>query len=632
MAYRFDQYDKSLVIDGWQSGIAPNPYDGISDMRNVLAFSVPGEISVGFSTGSVSAVISAGTVTALAAGSGTTVVFTGATGLENNMAISFTSVASYTGISAGTTVYWIGVLGGSQFSMFSDYQLLNIVTLSGSGNAGFTVHSPNFSNYQGTQPNKVTRSSNSGVVYILDSKGKVWSNKRLTSVNNYWTYIGNVPHSGSFIGDNSNGNGIVFYQASSSGSTNAYILVFSDSSIDYFNESTFTVSHGWNPATGTTGQSAPYLNSGAASGNSHDSLVGQDNVVYYCDGSFVGSFFEKSGQTFSPTNTATYTFNSKALGLPSIETATCLAELGVNLLVGGIRNLIYPWNRTGTIQGNSILNSYTYPIWLSESNVQRIVTVNTNAYIFVGNRGRIHITNGSQAQPWLKIPDHLSGTVEPYYVWGGVVANKNQLYFSVAATNNDGTANTNYGAIWAVDLEHRGMRVVNQMSYNSYAGLATAIYAITPLPTLVTNPSGAGLYMGWCSGSLIKSGNSIIFSGGSSGIDQTTSNPFTNSQAYIDSDLIPIGTFDQPRNFQRIEYLLTKPLVSGESISLQYRTDFSQGFTTIATDSTAGNFTNGWPVSFSNTKWIQIRAVLNSTTTNPSYVRLKQIRLTGLVQ
>lgn len=624
MAYRLDAYDNALVIDGWDAGIARNPYEGPSDIRNVLTNSVPGEAAVNFAMGSISATVAAGTVTSVLTG-GTNVVFAGAGGLENNMAITFGTVSNYSGITGGTTVYWVqnvnGVQAGS-FSLSTNYVPSAPVTVSGSGNASFTVYAPNFTNYQGNTPKRFARSSQSGNIFLLDSKGLVWSNKRLTGTTSGWTYTGNIPASN---GDQSNGNGIVFLQPTPAAGValgNGYVFIFNDSSIDYcIDNAANTWNYGWNPSTATNNQAAGYLNSGKATGNSHDALIGQDNVCYYCDGNILGSFGEKSGQTFNPTVSSTFSNNTGAtfaLKLPSIETSTCLAELGIYLLVGGTRNLIYPWDRTSS--------SFTYPIWMTEYTAQRMVTVQNNVFILAGNRGRIHITDGTKAWVWQKVPDHLSGTVEPYYRWGDCVSNKNQLYFSLwATTNGDNLFNTplsQYGGLWAVDLNTQALRLANQFSYATYGGFAPALFSNSPLYNgglLIGNTAGSSVIAGWYDGV------------STSGIDQGKSTPYTGSQAYVDSELIPIGTFEKPRNFTRIQYLLSKPMVAGESIQLQYRTDFSQSYTTIATDSTTGNFTNGFTVNFYNSQWVQFRAILNSTATNPSYVRLKQLRLTGFV-
>jgi len=144
--------------------------------------------------------------------------------------------------------------------------------------------------------------------------------------------------------------------------------------------------------------------------------------------------------------------------------------------------------------------------------------------------------------------------------------------------------------------------------------------AITAGPNTSTNPAGTGLYLGWNDGA---SGY---------GIDTTVSTLYTGSQATIDTDLIPIGTYEKPRNVTRIEYKLTKPMVSGESVTIKYRTDFSQAYTTVLTDSTVGNFSSDGPINFANAQWIQFQIVLNGASSTPSYTRLREIRIKGLSQ
>ena len=399
-------------------------------------------------------------------------------------------------------------------------------------------------------------------------------------------------------------------------------LPFRGNSIDYFNLQSSVWIYGWYPPTPASTPQINYLNNG-----SHEALVGQDNVVYYCNGSSVGAFLELDGQTFDPTNLSTYGYNTNGtsffnvVSIPGIDTTTCLAELGQNLLIGGIRNQIYPWNRVGTVVGTSINNGYSYPIILAEYNVQKMVTVNTNTYIFVGNRGRIYITNGTNAQLYKKVPDHISGTVEPYFTWGGACSVKNQLYFGALATTNASAPISQYGGVWAIDLDTEAIRLTNQLSYGTYAGHASAL-----IPNFNPNSGGTGLYIGWSDGTT----NNF-------GIDTTVSTPYTGSpgsQATIDSDLIPIGTFTKPRNFEKMEYRLTVPMVSGESITIKSRLIFnvqSSGYTTGITDNTVGNWSNIEDTDFSQAQWVQFQIVLNSTASSPSYVRLKEIRIRGLV-
>ena len=247
-----------------------------------------------------------------------------------------------------------------------------------------------------------------------------------------------------------------------------------------------------------------------------------------------------------------------------------------------------------------------------------MVTVNTNLYCLVGNRGRIYITNGSQAQLYKKIPDHISDTVEPYFIWGGLTYQKNQLYIGVYTTTNAGTLIPNYGGLWAIDIDTNALRLTNQLSFGDYSGFASAIQSVPG------NVSGSGLYIGWVSDTTNDA---------TGGIDATNSTPYTGSQVLVESDLIPIGTFNKPRDSQQIEFRLTKPLVSGESINLYSRTNFSASYGTLTflTTPTIGDFSGTASTNFKNAQWIQIKAVLRSTASSPSYVRLREIRITGLV-
>lgn len=606
---RFDQYDKSLVIEGFENGISDDPYTGIADEKNVNIITIPGEGSVSFATATLtSPTIANATVTTRATN---TLTVTGADTLESKMAIFFTALGSLTGISTNTP-YWVANVGANQFQLYSDNAQSTLVVLGGT--VGST---PTFSTYNvgGTTsqspikgPKHFAFDPVRGDYYMLDSIGQVWTNKQ-TTTSGYWTFAGNKVPGVNYT----SGNGIGYYQAS--GTQAGYIFVFHNSSIDYVTAtSALTWVYQWDPSAGTSAgyNASPtaLLNAGAAFTGSHETLVGQDNVLYYCDTNFLGSIFEKDGSTFNPASTATYTYAKQALQIPAIDNANCLAELGINLLVGGQRNLIYPWDRTST--------SFMYPIFLAESVIAKMQTINTSTFIFVGNRGRIYITNGSQAQLYKKIPDHISGTVEPYYKWGGVCSTKNQLYFSASVTTNTGTAIAAYGGVWAIDMDTKAIRLTNKLSYATYLGYATAMIAQVPALLNPSNPTGFGLYIGWDSGASTY------------GLDGTTSAPYTGSQASIDSDLIPIGTYDAPRDFTRIEYRLTKPMVSGESVTIKYRLDFSQSYTTVLTDSTVGNFSLSGPVNFKNAQWLQLQAVLNSTASSPSYTRLKEIRIKGI--
>jgi hypothetical protein len=637
MAYRPDT-NGDLVISGWQSGIGASPESGLTDIRNIDITTIPGEAPIGFATSSQIPVLSNIAITGYS-GSTFDVASGSAAGLTTGTAIYFPSLGTgpITGVSTSTP-YWVVSTTLTTVTISSTYNTNTAVTF-----AGTVSGSPTFSTYTvGTTPSYASSTNVGGINWFafdgtyywgLDAVGQVWSNiTPLGTAGITWSYTGNKIPGTAYT----SGNGLVFYEGIDG---HGWLFVFHNSSIDYIQ--TDSISSGWQyqwkPASGTVvGYSSTppqTLNSAQGFTGSHMAIVGQDNAIYYCDSRWLGSIIPVGGQNFNPLSvTTTYTFNKQALALPALDNANCLAELGINLLVGGQRNLIYPWNRTAT--------SFSYPIFLAESNVAKMQTVNTNTYIFCGNRGRIYITNGTQAQLTYKIPDHLSGTIEPYFFWGGVGFNRNDLYFGVYATDNSGnalaTGNQAYGGVWAVNLDTGAMRLLNQLSYGSYAGYASAIISqVQPLTGLngpFTKPAGTGLYIGWA--------NATPGSGGTLyGIDASTTTPYTNGQAYIISDIIPIGTNLEPQTPQQFEFKLSAPLKTSESVQLYIAGNLTDMLGQTGTYTSVGTF-NGdntslsylWPCPLQKLQWLLVKIILTGISSSPSYNRLVEIRVKGITK
>jgi hypothetical protein len=608
MAYRLDPTDNSIVIDGWQNGIAESPYMGLSDMRNINIISIPDEASVNFATTKASAgTVTAGTVTAADAGT-KYLTYTGATGLEDYMAITFSAQSGLlpNGNSDLGVVFWVKNLGAGVFKITTDYVQSNVAAVT-NGTGTFSVVAMD-------KPMYFTYDELTGAYFMIDYGGRVWSDTFRTGVNDYWTYTGNKP-----VSAQSYGQGIVAYTASNGfaapGNSNSYVFAFSTYSIDYLDTTTLAWAYQWDPSAGTVGSYSAtptqvlHANDQASP---HEAIWAPDNQVYYCDKNWISRFFQNSPTVaFNPTNNTTYTFDTTQL-LPDNDRAKCLTYLGDRLLVGGQLNRIYMWDTNSTQPTNILL--------LPESSVAKMVTVNTNTYALVGNRGRVYKTNGTQAQLYKKLPDHISATVEPYFIWGGMAFNKNQVIFSALCTDNANIYITGYGGIWSIDVDTEALRLTNKLSYGTYAGYATAIVTTATNPHTVGNPPGAGLYIGW------QGANGS----GPYGIDKTSSTPYTGSEAVIETDLIPVGTFDIPKNFTRIEYKLVRPIINGESIVLSYRTDFSQAYTDVLTGtyvSGGNNYAQSGPINFSNAQWIQFKITLNSVASTPTYTRLREIRI-----
>lgn len=585
MSYAIDGTD--IVISGWEDGISDNPYTGINDMRGVNIISVPGEASVSFAqTLNVFPNVTANVTNSSDANETLTITVTAGT-LVSGQAVTFTGASLPTNVVAGTT-YWVLKVDATTIKLYDEPTLTRLHLVGSNGGTG-TMASINMGEINYFEKT---------VGVALDDNGRAWWQP---TVGANWAFLGN----GNFSG----GKGIFYYKG--------YLFVLNNVRICYlpFPNGTYDSSvaltwvNEWDPATGAANVGVSVFRGAGI----HEALVGQDSVAYICDGSFIDSLFEKVGQTFDPSNTATYTWAGKnsvtsiatyALKLPSYDTATCLEELGKQLMVGGTINYIYPWDRTST--------SFTYPIKIADNYTSHLLTVNTNMYIFAGRRGRIYKTNGSQADEYKKIPDHISG-IEPIFEWKNCCYNKNQIYFGVNAKSNDQTSITNYVGLWAIDITTNALRCVNIMSNSR--GTVTAVYAYNSVV------SGFGLATAWTD----YSTNPDTY-----GIDKTSEVPYTDYNSFIETDLIPVGQYLKKRTFENIEFKLSRPLVSGEGIKISFRYYKSGSYTEIkdfVATSTYLPISDYSILNFDQSQWVQFKVEIKSSATTPSYVRLRELRL-----
>lgn len=643
--YHVDQTNGDLIIEGFQNGIGDSPQLGLTDVRNVNVISVPGEASVNFSTSQISSPGVNGSITSVSGQVATYTSSATSAALEGNIAIYFTSAGSFSGFTLATPYYVTAVSGGT-FKMYTTYAAAiagtTLTTFSGSGTAATFVA------YQvGIKPSYVTTSTNSkgGILhfanlnpgYGIDSLGMAWSSKSITGTNSYWTYMGNsiTDQTGS-PGDtgtsNASGNGIAVWSVSNGAATSNFqsadiLVVLRNSNVDMMPlaktgslSSTFygtlnTWNYGWDPVVGSFGGvDNAKLTTAKGTNNSHDAIIAPDGRLYFCDAFNIQKLFQTaSGTIFDPLTTNSYTYTTFNL-LPISETAQTIAPLGVKILIGGSGYNAYNWDTTS--------NLVTNPIPIAEAFISKIVTINVNAYLFAGNRGRIYITNGAQANLWKKIPDHVSNTIEPKFQWGGATSVKNQLYFSFQLQDNFGTNLTNAGGVWAADLDTRAIRLVNKLSFGTYAGYATAL-----IPQLYTGKNssvfgGTALNIGWDSGT------------SSYGIDTPSTNIYTTGESYIISDYIPVGTSIQPITPAQFEYKLASPLLSGEKVQLLVASSLSTGtdptFTSLGTTSGDGKLVSDiFPNATQNQQWVLVKCVLTGNNSSPSFNRLTQIRVKG---
>lgn len=352
----------------------------------------------------------------------------------------------------------------------------------------------------------------------------------------------------------------------------------------------------------------------ASGGSALNMQTGQSGSLYFT------TFYPITSATASTGDTPTYVYTAQNLQLPNFEIAQCMAEQGNTLIIGCASNTLYPWDQTE--------NKALGLIFLPEANVQTMITVHQMVYIFTGNKGNIYITDGSSASLVTTVPDYCAGVpgspetyIEPYFVWQAAMYLRGRVYFSIL--DQTSTKIGNCGGVWSFIPTQNfyvgqdigiSMRLENQNSYGNYNGAASVL-----IPKLNQQAVSPQYFSGWFSD----------FTTPTYGIDSTGTLP--NQTAILETELIPTGTIlgQQKKTFTSEEYKLSSPLLSGESVQLNYRLDLTSAWKTCGTvNDDDSNMSGYFPINFQNSQWVQFQAVMTPNGTSTfSGNRLTEIRL-----
>lgn len=526
-----------LIINTWKNGIADSQHQGVGLIRNADIEAFPGAMKVGklpvsVFTASFSLTFTADATTDIMTTSSTTKTGTAVT-------VSNSGGALPTGLSAAT-VYWTIKISATTFKLASTLAnafagtAINI-TDNGTGTQTVTSINPGTIRHQVYEPGSTH-------LFLQDSNARVWFTTQQGSIAGTGAYLlaGNTLTDGV-------GNGLCLFTVSDL--TQTWLLVFRDNKLDLMsNAATNTESYVW-----TNGWKT--LNSAAGSANSHEALLGQDNIVYFCDGRYIGSLLETPGDVFDPTDAASYTFNTQALDLPPKEIAQCLEELGINLLIGGSRyNKIYPWDRTA--------DSFTIPLDVPEVSIKKMKNLGGIVYILAGTNGNIYYTQGTYVNLAKKLPDHVvnnSGTLQATVVtWGGIAARNGALIVGagVLTSGNSGV----------YLLYPDGRLIIDNMPATGSTNV-TSLFAYDEFYSM----------------------------GYASGADLVGTTRYASFNTVFQSGLYRVATKTEKAKYSTLEVQVSDPATTG-NIRVSYRRDSTSSFTTIGStfvaDSTTTSFRN----------------------------------------
>lgn len=325
-----------------------------------------------------------------------------------------------------------------------------------------------------------------------------------------------------------------------------------------------------------------FTDTGFAGASTVPMIVGQDGVLYGGSGGTsytnakIWSIEETSGKTFDANDNTTWDENMSVLNLPAGISITCLVKMGKWLVIGTKSNTnsafaeIYFWDRVST--------GWEFPIILNERGINQMVVVNNRLIIQAGDFGRFYISDGTNTNLLAQLPmTMLSGTdllLERFiFEQGAIIVQKNKVYFGF----RPGSGSNILGpiGIYSIDVTTGALNLEHTITET-----ATERIGIT---ALLNSTAPESFYAAWVNTTGADTYNINI-------VD--TSNRASGDKAYFISQFYQVGTSAVPATFDRCEIRLAKPMVSGDSIKIWYRTAQNEVWTTYGdpwiTENTVG--------------------------------------------
>lgn len=647
MTFRYEKNyagGQDIVIDGWEKGIALSPEYGIADMRGCDNDTIPGVVMARGPVYNYLAQSGGNNIygyTSTFTADASTDNLTMATGVPTTyFAVTFSNSggALPTGLSAGTIYYLASA--GTTTKVATTIQNLyagTYVNITANGSGTNTATGVNMGIIKQTVSQWYQLNSNpnsTSVNYCFDHNGRVWALNYIQPAQ--WTLITGAGGT-SFV------NGIAVFQN--------WLFLFRDNKIDVMGKLTGAIStHTW------------YNNWKTLAGGTNftglrKTLVGQDNVLYWTDYDdafttarlgYIGSLRELPGQTlFADTGnpstssaTTNYTYNNNSLDFAGGIQPVALAELNTKLVIATAQAISFTQNQENSCQlytWDRVSPSFDFPLSLPFVVVNDIKNVNNIIYIFGGRKGIVYKTDLSSIQEAFTIPAQLYTANTGTTAYEGNPLNSSSALSNIGGFLVDGI---NFG-YQSVVQDKKLYFAVNYLSMTGlYAyDLSSGALSVLALPRAGAgtdaNTDAVGIYsLALSATSTFPSGYAILMFGvaytGPSTyfvdgyINGGPNNGATNYIPYVTSDLVSVGTVNNKKTLQQIEYKLDKKMSTQSGLKIYYRTAIGDSWTLLTTDdyATYGAIASrNIALPLNDIEWIQIKVALEFNT------RLREIRL-----
>lgn len=294
-------------------------------------------------------------------------------------------------------------------------------------------------------------------------------------------------------------------------------------------------------------------------------LVGQDGYLYRANGNYVARIEVTAA---APTVTPTVSSNNTALNLPDGLYASCLEEYNTKIAIGTHGGAsyyargtfpvarLYFWNRQLGTLGNPGLADL--PIIFSENGVNALKQHANRLFVSAGVQGNIYETDSTNYSKMPSLPYSKSGITAEATVYGNALSISSQGTLLVGLSGENTT--TSRMGIYEVDITDPN-KPVSYRTTTSTTSQNLKIGFINPVSYQVTN-------IGWSDGTAY-------------GVDETDFRMYTSYGGVIETELVPVGDYDNKKTFEHISWTLADPLVDGQDIRISYRLNSTDSYTLI---------------------------------------------------
>jgi len=295
----------------------------------------------------------------------------------------------------------------------------------------------------------------------------------------------------------------------------------------------------------------------------------------------VASLEENAGETFAPGTGTTFTFNAAALDLPKNAVPCVMEEYNGQLVIGtgrsGYRDgKLYFWD-TFSPSYETVLNTGNDWTWiLKEFNGKLYYMAADGSGI---TNGVVYATNGYSIQKAFEIPkatlnvQQLNHYGAIYVMWNSIMAWKDKLYLGVSGQNSAGIycLDVNQGSIHTPYLLPSLREGTPGIESDS-----VTVYYYAMLPVDETEFMVSTMESDY-DGDEYKIARQNLDPSGVYGSYRLY------TESYLQTGLMTVGTKYQPATYRFFEIELGKEMTAGQTITLSYRTNLTDSWTTIGT-------------------------------------------------